>query len=160
MKRFSFLIICLAAITAAHAQFKVNGKIAGADEGAKLFFYSEDGRTADSAVLKNGEFSFATPYKTTSDDMFALILKGHPYPMILVADKPEIMIQSEQSIFPVATTFKGGQQAQWMQEYHRAFKPIINKANALNAEAAAISGDDENGKAAFREKAQVFDAEV
>ncbi|MRG46076.1 redoxin domain-containing protein [Chitinophaga sp. SYP-B3965] len=80
--------------------------------------------------------------------------------MILVADKPEIAIQTEQSIFPVATTFKGGQQAQWMQEYHRAFNPIISKANALNTEAAAISGDDENGKAAFREKAKVFEGEV
>jgi peroxiredoxin len=160
MKRISFLIICCAATLAVHAQFKVNGKIAGTENGAKLFFFSEDGRTADSAVLKNGDFSFTAPYKTTGDDMFALILQGHPYPMILVADKPEIVIQSEQSIFPVASAFKGGQQAEWMQEYHRAFKPIINKATALNAEAAAISGTDEDGKAAFREKAKVFEGEV
>jgi peroxiredoxin len=160
MKRISSLIICFAALTAAHAQFKVNGKIAGTEEGTKLFFFSEDGRTADSAVLKNGEFSFSAPYKTSGEDMFALILKGHPYPMILVADKPEVAIQSEQSIFPVATTFKGGQQAEWMQEYHRTFKPVITRANALNAEAKGISGTDEDAKAAFREKAKAFEGEV
>ena len=160
MKRIASLIICLAAITVAHAQFKVNGKIAGIEEGTKLFFFSEDGRTADSAVLTSGEFAFSTPYKPSGEDMFALILKGHPYPMILVADKPEVAIQSEQSIFPVATTFKGGQQAQWMQDYHRAFNPVISKATALNAEAKGIDGTDENAKAAFRDKAKTFEDEV
>ncbi len=155
------MALCMAAGLAAQAQLKVNGKITSAAEGQKVYFMSEDGNTRDSAALgAGGRFSFATSHKPASEDMFALFLENKPYPLLLVADKPEINVQTSAEDFPVASAVKGGQQTLWMQEYHKAFKPVLSTLDQLNAEARTINTDDESAKAAFRQKAQHFDEMV
>ncbi|RPE09505.1 AhpC/TSA family protein [Chitinophaga lutea] len=159
MKMIASLMLCMAANFAAQAQLTVNGKIAAA-EGQTLYFFSEDGSTRDSAVLGNGQFSFTTQSKPKADDLFALILKEQQYPLVLVADKPEITVQATAADWPVATSVKGGQQTLWMQEYHKAFKPVLSRLRELNTEAKSIDPDNEEAKAAFREKAGKFDEMV
>ncbi len=151
----------MAAASAAQAQLKVSGKITSAAEGQKVYFMSEDGNTRDSVALPgSGQFSFATKHKPAAEDMFALFLENKPYPLLLVADKPEIEVQAGAKDFPVASAVKGGQQTLWMQAYHKAFQPVLRRVNELNAEAKSINPDDENAKQAFREKALEFDEMV
>ncbi|RPD40916.1 TlpA disulfide reductase family protein [Chitinophaga barathri] len=160
MRTVSILFSILTAATAANAQFTVSGSIAPAQEGQKLYFVSEDGNTRDSSVLKDGRFSFKTAYKPAPDDMFALILEGKQYPMLLVSENNEVEIQGDAGSFPVAKTVKGGQQTEWMQAYHKTMEPVLNKVKELNSEASVISGDDEAAKAAFRAKATDFETEL
>ncbi|MBO9151026.1 redoxin domain-containing protein [Chitinophaga sp. GCM10012297] len=160
MRTVSILFSILTAATTASAQFKVSGNIAEAREGQKLYFVSEDGNTRDSSELKNGQFSFVTAYNPAPDDMFALILEGKQYPMLLVADKKEVEIQGDEAGFPVAKTVKAGQQTQWMQAYHKAMEPVLKKVQELNAEAASINGEDEAAKATFRAKATDFEGQL
>ncbi len=160
MKKFvSILAACFVTVTT-QAQLKVSGRITGAPEGQVIHFVSEDGNTRDSVTMKGGAFSFSTRLKPAADDMFALFLSGRRFPMLLVADNSEIVLESDMNRFPVAHITKGGQQTKWMQEYHLAMKPVFDKVVALNEEAAKISADDEAAKAAFRVKAEAFGNEV
>ncbi|WP_346318705.1 TlpA disulfide reductase family protein [Chitinophaga sp. YIM B06452] len=160
MRTVSILFSLLAAAFVANAQFRVSGSIAPAQEGQKLYFVSEDGNTRDSSVLKDGKFSFQTAYKPAKDDMFALLLEGQQYPMLLVAENNEVEIQGDAAGFPVAKTVKAGQQTQWMQAYHKAMEPVLKKVQELNTEAATINSDDEAAKAAFRAKATDFETQL
>lgn len=160
MKTASILFSILAAATVASAQFKVSGNIAAAQEGQKLYFFSEDGNTRDSSQLKDGSFSFVTAYKPAPDDMFALVLEGRQYPMLLVSENNEVEIQGDAAGFPVAKTVKAGQQTQWMQAYHKTMEPVLKKVQELNREAAGIKGNDEAAKAAFRAKADKFESQL
>lgn len=151
---------CLAFAISTSAQMTIKGTIKGADS-LQLSLVSEDGKANDTVWLQaDGAFSFTVKHKTTADDMFALILQGNPAPMLLLGDQHTIELSVDKTSFPVMEHIKAGQQTMWMQEYHRAFQPVVKKALALNLEAAQIDGADEDAKAAFRVKAKEFEQEV
>ncbi|GAA3940532.1 redoxin domain-containing protein [Chitinophaga oryziterrae] len=140
------------------AQQMISGTLKGAD-GKTLFLYSdEDNNPKDSTVLKDGKFSFTVTPATPS--IHALILQGKDYPYLFVPAKEPIKVVFNVSDFPVAESIKGGEENAAMQAYQQAFRPLIQRAQALNAEAAGIAEDDEAAKTAFRTKAGAFNQDV
>ncbi|MGX5819539.1 redoxin domain-containing protein [Chitinophaga lutea] len=158
MKKTALLIMGLAAVSVVNAQFKVSGKITGAQPGAAVHLMSEDGATRDSVKLAtDGTFSITAKKPANKDELYAVLLSGIMRPMFLYADKPEIVVTAIADSLPVAISVKGGQQTQWMQEYQKAFRPLQHQADGLNTEAANIDGDNEGAKTAFRQKAEAFE---
>jgi peroxiredoxin len=156
------LIICTATVLfswTVSAQQAISGTLKGAD-GKTLFLYSdEDSNPKDSTLLKDGKFAFnVAPAATPS--IHALILQGKDYPFLFVPGKEAIKVSFDVSSFPVATSIKGGEENTAMQAYQQAFRPLIERAQGLNTEAAAIAEDDEAGKTAFRAKAGTFNEDV
>jgi peroxiredoxin len=62
--------------------------------------------------------------------------------------------------FPIAASMKGSADDKAMQEYQKAFAPLLKRAGELNAEARSIGAEDEAAKQAFRDKAAQFSDEV
>ncbi|SFE15702.1 Peroxiredoxin [Chitinophaga sp. CF118] len=141
------------------AQQVITGTLKGAD-GKTLFLYSdEDNNPKDSLILKGGKFSFNMP-PAASTGIYALILQGVDYPFLFVPAKEPVKVVLDVASFPVAESVKGGDENNAMQAYQQAFRPLIQRAQALNKEAAAIAEDDEAGKTAFRAKAATFNEDV
>ncbi|PUZ30614.1 TlpA family protein disulfide reductase [Chitinophaga costaii] len=80
--------------------------------------------------------------------------------MLFTSGKENIQVTSDAATFPVAQSFKGDEDARAMQAYQQAFQPLIAQAQALNAEAHTINGEDEAAKNAFRKKAVSFGNQV
>jgi peroxiredoxin len=156
------LVICTIGVLfswTVSAQQAISGTLKGAD-GKTLFLYSdEDNNPKDSAVLKDGKFSFSLA-PATSPAIHALILQGKDYPFLFVPGKEPVKVVFNISDFPVAESIKGGEENVAMQAYQQAFRPLIQRAQGLNAEAATITEDDETGKTAFRAKAATFNQDV
>ena len=141
------------------AQQVITGTIKGAD-GKTLFLYSdEDNNPKDSILLKDGKFSFNIP-PAANTGIYALILQGVDYPFLFVPGKEPVAVTLTLANFPVAESVKGGTENLAMQAYQQAFRPLIQRAQALNKEAAAVAEDDEAGKTAFRAKAATFNDDV
>jgi peroxiredoxin len=141
------------------AQQLVSGTLQGAD-GKTLFLYSdEDNNPKDSAVLKDGKFSFSVA-PAASPSIHALILQGKDYPFLFVPGKEAVKVTFNVSDFPVAASIKGSDENVAMQAYQQTFRPLIQRAQGLNAEAAGVAEDDEAGKVAFRTKAAAFNEDV
>jgi peroxiredoxin len=160
MMKHIFLMTCFAALaTAATAQPSIKGTISGA-EGKKLYLFNDEGNAPDdSLVLKNGEFNFKV--KTQKEPVVnALILEGVDYPMLFVPGDEAQEVTSTATTFPIAASVKGNENTKAMQEYQKAFSPLIKRAQALNTEASGIAGDDESAKDAFRKKAASFSEDV
>lgn len=122
-------------------------------------YSDEDNNPKDSILLKDGKFSFnITPAANTG--IYALILQAVDYPFLFVPGKEPVAVELTLADFPVAASVKGNSENLAMQAYQQAFRPLIQRAQGLNKEAAAIAEDDEAGKTAFRAKAAAFNNDV
>ncbi len=132
--------ICLSANLWAQ---QVSGTIKGASGKTLYLFDDEDNLPDDSVVIKNDQFSF-TLKNDKSPAVYALILQDVNYPMLFVSGKEPITFTTAVATFPMAEAVKGNEDTKAMQAFHKAYDPLIKQANALNAEAACIQGDDES----------------
>lgn len=159
MKQLFLAVCCVACATVANAQYTISGTLSGAD-GKKLYLFDDaDNAPNDSVILKNGQFNF-TVKETKELSVHALILEGMDYPMLFVPGATPQQLTTSLDKFPIATTLKGNENTQALQEYQKLFQPLIARAQALNTEASAIGADDEAGKEAFRKKAAGFSEDV
>lgn len=143
----------------AYAQQTVSGTVTGA-EGKKLYLYSDDDNAPkDSTILKGGKFSFSVP-EPKGLSIYAVILQDVQNPLLFVTGKESVHYTLTAADYPVAASMKGGEESKAMQAYQKTFLALIKKAQALNAEAAKIPGDDEAAKNAFRAKASLFNEDV
>lgn len=141
------------------AQQKVSGTLTGAD-GKKLYLYSDDDNNPkDSLILKGGKFSFNVP-EVKGASIYAVILEGVQNPLLFVTGKESVYYNLNAQSFPVAAEVKGSEDNKAMQAYQKTFLALIERAQALNAEAAKIAGDDDAAKNAFRAKASLFNQDV
>jgi peroxiredoxin len=95
-----------------------------------------------------------------NEGIYALILPGVDFPYLFVPGKEPVTVTMNVTDFPVAESVKGNSENQAMQAYQQAFRPLIQRAQALNKEAAGVAEDDEAGKTAFRAKAGAFNEDV
>ncbi|KAA2241773.1 AhpC/TSA family protein [Chitinophaga agrisoli] len=159
MKRLFLAICCTACVAVAHGQSLVSGVISGA-EGKRLYLFDDsDNEPDDSTVLKGGKFSFNIKAKG-EPSVHALILEGVDQPLLFIPGSAPQEITATAAQYPIASTVKGNDDTKAMQEYQIAFQPLIQRAKALNTEAATISGTDEPAKDAFRKKASLFSDDV
>lgn len=150
---------CALFATVASAQQTITGTISGAD-GKKLYLFNDEGNAPDdSALLKDGQFSFKVK-SVKEPTVNALILEGVDYPMLFVPGNESQQVTSTATTFPIAATVKGNDNTKAMQEYQKIFQPLIKRAQGLNAEASGIAADDEPAKDAFRKKAATFSEDV
>ena len=143
------------------AQQIVSGTVKGAG-GKTLYLYSLEStdKPKDSALLTDGKFSFDVA-PDTEKSVYALVLSGDDHhPMLVIPGKDPVQVVVNAAEFPVATSIKGDPENAGMQAYHANFRPLIEQAKKLNAEAAGISGEDQAAQAAFRVKAGKFNEEV
>jgi peroxiredoxin len=143
----------------AFAQQTVTGTLTGA-EGKKLYLYSDDDNTPkDSISLKGGKFSFKVP-AAKGPSIYAMILQDVQNPLLFVTGKESVHYTLDAQNYPIAASVKGNEDNKTMQAYQKTFLALIQKAQALNAEAAKIAADNEPAKNAFRAKASSFNEDV
>lgn len=80
--------------------------------------------------------------------------------MLFVTGNDPIQFTTSLATYPVAASVKGNANTLAMQEYQKAFEPLIKEAQELNTEAKQINPEDEPGKNAFRKKAEAFSKDV
>ena len=153
------MVCCTAVGALPLAQSSIWGSIGGADNTRLYLFDDRDNDPDDSTVIKDGKFSFTIKDKG-EPAVHALILEGVDQPLLFLPGAAPQQLTITAAAFPIATTLKGNDDTKAMQEYQKAFAPLIQRAKALNAEASNILGTDEPAKDAFRKKAAAFSDDV
>jgi peroxiredoxin len=158
MKRISlFAAMALMALSAGAQQ--VTGIVKGGS-GKTIYLYDDrDNNPDDSVKIVNDQFTFKVKHGK-EPAVYALILQDVPYPMLFVTGDAPIHITTAKETYPIATSVKGNDNTQAMQDYQKAIAPLIKRAQALNAEAKEIQPEDEPAKNAFRKKADAFNDDL
>ncbi|MET3880706.1 AhpC/TSA family protein [Chitinophaga sp. OAE865] len=158
MKQIFLLAAAALVFAGANAQ-QVSGIVRGANGKTIYLFDDQDNNPDDSAVIKNEQFSFRVK-SGKEPSVYALILQDVNYPMLFVTGNDPIQFTTSLATYPVAASVKGNANTLAMQEYQKAFEPLIKEAQELNTEAKQINPEDEPGKNAFRKKAEAFSKDV
>lgn len=158
MKQIFLLAAAALVFAGANAQ-QVSGIVRGGNGKTIYLFDDQDNNPDDSAVIKNEQFSFRVK-SGKEPSVYALILQDVNYPMLFVTGNDPIQFTTSLATYPVATSVKGNANTLAMQEYQKAFEPLIKQAQELNTEAKQINPEDEPGKNAFRKKAETFSRDV
>jgi peroxiredoxin len=158
MKQIFLLAAAVLVFAGANAQ-QVSGIVRGGNGKTIYLFDDQDNNPDDSAVIKNEQFSFRVK-GGKEPAVYALILRDVNYPMLFVTGNEPVQFTTSVATYPIATSVKGNENTLAMQEYQKAFEPLIKQAQELNNEAKQINPEDEPGKNAFRKKAETFSREV
>lgn len=158
MKQIFLLAAAALVFAGANAQ-QVSGIVRGGNGKTIYLFDDQDNNPDDSVVIKNEQFSFRVK-SGKEPSVYALILQDVNYPMLFVTGNDPIQFTTSLATYPVATSVKGNANTLAMQEYQKAFEPLIKQAQELNNEAKQINPEDEPGKNAFRKKAETFSRDV
>jgi peroxiredoxin len=158
MKQILLLAAAVLVFAGVNAQ-QVSGIVRGGNGKTIYLFDDQDNNPDDSAVIKNEQFSFRVK-GGKEPAVYALILRDVNYPMLFVTGNEPIQFTTSVATYPIATSVKGNENTLAMQEYQKAFEPLIKQAQELNTEAKQVNPEDEPGKNAFRKKAETFSREV
>ncbi|MDR6566976.1 AhpC/TSA family protein [Chitinophaga ginsengisegetis] len=158
MKQIFLLAAAVLVFAGANAQ-QVSGIVRGGNGKTIYLFNDQDNNPDDSAVIKNEQFSFRVK-GGKEPAVYALILQDVNYPLLFVTGNEPVQVTTSVATYPIATSVKGNENTLAMQEYQKAFEPLIKQAQELNEEAKQINPEDEPGKNAFRKKAETFSREV
>ncbi|MFX1707855.1 AhpC/TSA family protein [Chitinophaga sp. CC14] len=158
MKQIFLLAAAVLVFAGADAQ-QVSGIVRGGNGKTIYLFNDQDNNPDDSAVIKNEQFSFRVK-GGKEPAVYALILRDVNYPLLFVTGNEPVQVTTSVATYPIATSVKGNENTLAMQEYQKAFEPLIKQAQELNEEAKQINPEDEPGKNAFRKKAETFSREV
>jgi peroxiredoxin len=154
-----FLLAAGALLSAGVYAQQVSGTIKGGD-GKKIYLFDDqDNSPDDSVLIKNEQFSFHVK-NGKQPAVYALILQDVNYPMLFVSGAEPIHFTTAAATYPLASAVKGNENTLAMQQYQKAFDPLIKKAQVLNKEARDINPEDEPGKNAFRTKAEQFSKDI
>jgi peroxiredoxin len=157
MKQIFLLAVVVLLSAGGYAQ--VSGIVKGGNGKTIYLFDDRDNNPDDSAVIKNEQFSFKVK-NGKEPAVYALILKDINYPMLFVTGKEPVHFTTSVAAYPIASDVKGNDDTQAMQQYQKAFEPLIKRAQALNTEAKGIDPEDEPAKNAFRKNAEAFSQDV
>ncbi|MCW3467566.1 TlpA disulfide reductase family protein [Chitinophaga nivalis] len=137
----------------------VSGTVKGGNGKMIYLFDDQDNNPDDSVMIKDEQFSFKVK-SSKEPTVYALILQEVNYPMLFVTGNEPIHFTTGFTTYPIASEVKGNENTLAMQQYQKAFEPLIKKAQALNASAQDVHPEDEPAKNAFRKKADAFSKEV
>jgi peroxiredoxin len=155
-----FLLAVAALFSAGVNAQQVSGIVKGGNGKTIYLFDDQDNNPDDSVVIKNDEFSFRVK-SGKEPAVYALIMREVNYPMLFVTGGNEpVHLTTSMATYPVASAVKGNENTKAMQQYQKAFEPLIKRAEELNATAKQINPEDEPGKNAFRKKADEFSQDV
>lgn len=158
--KYVFLLATAALMAVGVNAQQVSGIVKGGNGKTIYLFDDQDNNPDDSVVIKNEQFSFRVK-SGKEPSVYALIMKDVNYPMLFVTGGNEpIHFATSVATYPIAATVKGNDNTQAMQQYQKAFEPLIKRAQELNTEARGINPEDEPAKTAFRKKADVFSSDV
>ncbi|MEI3797776.1 MULTISPECIES: AhpC/TSA family protein [unclassified Chitinophaga] len=158
MKQIFLLAAAVLVFAGANAQ-QVSGIVRGGNGKTIYLFNDQDNNPDDSTVIKNEQFNFRVK-GGKEPAVYALILQDVNYPLLFVTGNEPVQVTTSVATYPIATSVKGNENTLAMQEYQKAFEPLIKQAQELNEEAKQINPEDEPGKNAFRKKAETFSREV
>ncbi|MFY0253854.1 redoxin domain-containing protein [Chitinophaga sp. 30R24] len=154
-----FLLAAAAMFSAGVNAQQVSGIVKGGNGKTIYLFDDRDNNPDDSVVIKDEQFSFKVK-SGKEPAVYALILKDINYPMLFVTGDAPVSFVTSLDTYPVASAVKGNDNTLAMQQYQKAFQPLIKRARTLNLEAQAIDPEDEAAKNAFRKKAEEFNKDV
>jgi peroxiredoxin len=159
MKQIFLLAAVALFSTGVYAQ-QVSGIVKGGNGKTIYLFDDQDNNPDDSVVIKNEQFSFRVK-GGKEPAVYALILRDVNYPMLFVTGGNEpAHFTTSVATYPIASAVKGNDNTQAMQQYQKAFEPLIKRAQGLNDDAKEINPEDEPAKNAFRKKADDFSKDV
>ena len=159
MKQIFLLAAVVLFSTGVYAQ-QVSGVVKGGNGKTIYLFDDQDNSPDDSVVIKNDQFSFRVK-GGKEPAVYALILRDVNYPMLFVTGGNEpVQFITSADTYPIASSVKGNENTQAMQQYQKAFEPLIKRAQELNDDARQINPEDEPAKNAFRKKADDFSKDV
>ncbi|PSL47574.1 peroxiredoxin [Chitinophaga niastensis] len=158
MKQFFLLAAGMLLSAGVHAQ-QVSGTIKGGNGKTIYLFDDQDNNPDDSVQIKNEQFSFKVK-NGKEPSVYALILQDVNYPMLFVTGNEPVHFTTTATTYPIASAVKGNENTLAMQQYQKAFDPLIKQAQELNTEAKGINPEDEPAKNAFRKNADAFSKEV
>lgn len=155
-----FLLAAVVLFSAGVYAQQVSGIVKGGNGKTIYLFDDQDNNPDDSVVIKNDQFSFRV--KSGKEPVvYALILRDVNYPMLFVTGGSEpVHFVTSVETYPIASSVKGNDNTQAMQQYQKAFEPLIKRAQELNNSAREINPEDEPAKNAFRKKADEFSKDV
>ncbi|MBO9727726.1 MAG: AhpC/TSA family protein [Chitinophaga sp.] len=159
MKQFFLLATVGLFSTGVYAQ-QVSGIVKNGNGKTIYLFDDQDNNPDDSVVIKNDQFSFKVK-SGKEPAVYALILRDVNYPMLFVTGGSEpVHFTTSLATFPIASAVKGNENTQAMQQYQKAFEPLIKRAQDLNLIAKNVNPEDEPAKNSFRKKADEFSQDV
>lgn len=158
MKKIILLALALApAALFAQEKYQIEGKVASVSAPAKIFLtYRIDGKSmTDSAVIKNGAFTFTGEVKDITPATLLLDYKGVGIKNIDRKVKSDVLsvylvngttkVESADSLFDAKVT--GTKVNEDNQKYLVFTKPAIDASNALNTEYYAASKEKRSSQA-------------
>jgi peroxiredoxin len=158
MKKIILLALALApAALFAQEKYQIEGKVASVSAPAKIFLtYRIDGKTSsDSAVIKNGVFTFTGEVKDITPATLLLDYKGVGIKNIDRKVKSDVLsvylvngttkVESADSLFDAKVS--GNKVNEDNQKYLAFTKPAIDASNALNTEYYAASKEKRSSQA-------------
>jgi len=155
-----FLLAAVVLFSAGVYAQQVSGIVKGGNGKTIYLFDDQDNNPDDSVVIKNDQFSFRVK-SGKEPAVYALILRDVNYPMLFVTGGSEaVHFVTSVETYPIASSVKGNDNTQAMQQYQKAFEPLIKRAQELNNSAREINPEDEPAKNAFRKKADEFSRDV
>ncbi|MCL6523207.1 MAG: AhpC/TSA family protein [Thermoflavifilum sp.] len=169
MKRISlFAIVLTFGLTPALAQTSnsrlspnciVTGNITGAEGKAVYVFTDTSNSPVDSSHIVQSHFRFQLPVDSTR--LFGFFLEGQRTPLItLLSPGAKIQIDGAASDFANARV-KGAPEAEAMQAYVDAFRPLGKRAEALNQAIQQMQANSDTSKIQpLRDQVNQFNADV
>lgn len=136
----------------------IRGHIAGAEGKSLTLIRADNNRRSAAGQVHEGSFQLQGEAEGLT--VFALVLQDGEFPLLLAGHGGDtISIEAQADSFPLATV-NGNAQSAGMQEYQRAFLPMIRKAKDINGRAGTINPADSAAMAALRQESQQFNADM
>ncbi|SFV33928.1 TlpA disulfide reductase family protein [Thermoflavifilum thermophilum] len=151
-------------IQISHAQSYcyINGQLTPADNqtAQTVYLFSDTSNTpVDSARVEAGKFYFKVRVDSTA--LYGLFISGQRSPLItLLSPGAQLIVTGDAARFQEARV-KGSPEADAMQAYMDAFRPLGARASTLNEEIQRVQAtDDTSGIARLREEVNQFNSDV
>ncbi|PJJ76284.1 peroxiredoxin [Thermoflavifilum aggregans] len=148
-------------IQISHAQSYcyINGQLTHADDQTVYLFSDTSNTPVDSARIAEGQFHFKVRVDSTA--LYGLFISGQRSPLItLLSPGAQLTVTGDAARFQEVRV-KGSPEADAMQAYMDAFRPLGARASALNEQIQRVQAtDDTSGIAQLREEVNQFNSDV
>ncbi|MBX6380960.1 MAG: AhpC/TSA family protein [Thermoflavifilum aggregans] len=137
----------------------INGRLTNADHQTIYLFSDTSNTPVDSASVVQGAFHFKV--RVDSTGLFGLFLSGQRTPLItLLSPNAQLTLTGDATNWQ-DVRMSGSPEADAMQAYMDAFRPLSARASALNDQIQRMQAtDDTSSIAQLREQVNAFNADV
>ena len=137
----------------------INGQLTHAEDQTIYLFSDTSNTPIDSVHVVQGQFHFKVPVDSTA--LYGLFISGQRNPLItLLSPGAQLTITGDGNQFQDARVI-GSAEADAMQAYIDAFRPLGQRASSLNDQIQRIQAtDDTGGIAQLRKQVDAFNADV